>query len=117
MGRSAHLAVRRPHPPVRPCGGGPHDHRLGVLAAFVFFAATLPNLFLSPIAGTFVDRWDHKEVLVVSDILRAAVVLLIPVAAVMNIFLVYPLIFLVDLDLDLLPPGAGRDPAADRRAR
>ena len=61
----------------------------------VFFAATLPNLLLSPIAGTFVDRWDHKEVMVVSDILRAAIVLILPVAAVTNIVLVYPLIFLV----------------------
>jgi MFS family permease len=61
----------------------------------VFFAATLPNLLLSPIAGTFVDRWDRKEVLVVSDILRAAIVLVLPVAAVTNIVLVYPLIFLV----------------------
>ena len=61
----------------------------------VFFAATLPNLLLSPIAGTFVDRWDHKEVLVVSDILRAAIVLVLPLAAVTNIILVYPLIFLV----------------------
>ena len=61
----------------------------------VFFAATLPNLLLSPIAGTFVDRWDHKEVMVVSDILRAAIVLVLPVAAVTNIVLVYPLIFLV----------------------
>ena len=60
----------------------------------VFFAATLPNLLLSPVAGTFVDRWDHKEVLVVSDILRAAIVLVIPLAAVTNILLVYPLIFL-----------------------
>jgi MFS family permease len=61
----------------------------------VFFAATLPNLLLSPIAGTFVDRWDHKEVMVVSDILRGAIVLVLPIAAVMNIVLVYPLIFLV----------------------
>ncbi len=61
----------------------------------VFFAATLPNLLLSPIAGTFVDRWDHKEVMVVSDILRAAIVLILPVAAITNIVLVYPLIFLV----------------------
>src|SRR6478736_7887025 len=61
----------------------------------VFFAATLPNLLLSPIAGTFVDRWDHEEVMVVSDILRAAIVLVLPVAAVTNIVLVYPLIFLV----------------------
>lgn len=63
--------------------------------AFVFLAAALPNLFLSPFAGTFVDRWDKKEVLVVSDILRAAVILLIPVAAVTNILLVYPLSFMV----------------------
>jgi len=61
----------------------------------VFFVATLPNLLLSPIAGTFVDRWDHKEVMVVSDILRAAIVLILPVAAVTNIILVYPLIFIV----------------------
>ena len=61
----------------------------------VFFAATLPNLLLSPIAGTFVDRWDRKEVMVVSDLLRAALVLILPIAAVTNIILVYPLIFLV----------------------
>ncbi len=61
----------------------------------VFFAASLPNLLLSPIAGTFVDRWNHKEVLIVSDILRAAVVLLIPLAAVTNVVLVYPMVFAV----------------------
>ena len=63
--------------------------------AFVFLSAALPNLFLSPFAGTFVDRWDKREVLVVSDILRAAVILLIPLAAVTNILLVYPLSFAV----------------------
>jgi DHA3 family macrolide efflux protein-like MFS transporter len=66
-----------------------------VAFAFAFLAAALPNLFLSPFAGTFVDRWDKKEVLVVSDILRAAVILLIPVAAVTNILLVYPMSFAV----------------------
>jgi MFS family permease len=63
--------------------------------AFVFVAATMPNLLFSPIAGTLVDRWDHREVLVVSDILRAATVLLIPIAATVNILLVYPLVFVV----------------------
>ena len=66
-----------------------------IAVAFVFVAITLPNLFLSPIAGTFVDRWDHKEVLVVSDLLRSAIVLLIPIVAVTNLILVYPLVFLV----------------------
>lgn len=61
----------------------------------VFLAATVPNLLLGPVAGTLVDRWDHKEVMVASDLLRAAVVLLIPIAAVVNIYLVYPLVFIV----------------------
>ena len=41
------------------------------------------------------DRWDQKQVLVVSDLLRAAIVLLIPIAAVTNLVLVYPLVFLI----------------------
>lgn len=66
-----------------------------VASGLVFFAATLPNLALGPIAGTLVDRWDRKEVLIVSDILRAAIVLLLPLAAVANVVLVYPMIFVV----------------------
>ncbi len=66
-----------------------------IAVGFVFLAATLPNLLLGPIAGTFVDRWDQKEVMVVSDLLRAAGVLVIPIAAVINILLVYPLVFLI----------------------
>jgi len=63
--------------------------------AMVFVAATLPNLLLSPIAGTYVDRWDQRDVMIVSDLLRAAAVLLIPIVAVTNIYLVYPFVFLV----------------------
>ena len=63
--------------------------------ALVFVAATLPNLLFGPIAGTLVDRWDHREVLVVSDILRAAVVVLMPIVATFSVWLVYPLAFLL----------------------
>jgi MFS family permease len=63
--------------------------------AMVFVAATIPNLLLSPIAGAYVDRWDHRDVMIVSDLLRAASVLLIPIVAVTNIYLVYPFVFLV----------------------
>jgi len=47
----------------------------------VFVAATLPNLLLSPIAGAYVDRWNQRDVMIVSDLLRAAVVLMMPIAA------------------------------------
>jgi MFS family permease len=66
-----------------------------VAVALTFLVSTVPNLLFSPIAGAFVDRWDQKEVLVVSDILRAALVLLIPVAILINVWLAYPLVFLV----------------------
>jgi DHA3 family macrolide efflux protein-like MFS transporter len=61
----------------------------------VFVAATLPNLLLGPVAGTLVDRWEHREVMIVADLLRAAVIVLVPLAAVTNVLLVYPLVFLV----------------------
>lgn len=61
----------------------------------VFVAATLPNLLLGPVAGALVDRWDQKEVMVVSDLLRASIVLLIPVIASFNVYLIYPLVFLL----------------------
>jgi len=63
--------------------------------ALAFFAGTVPNLILSPIAGTYVDRWDQKQVLVVSDILRAAAVMLVPVAIMTNVWLAYPVIFVI----------------------
>jgi MFS family permease len=69
----------------------------GSVIAFglVFLMAAIPNLFLGPIAGAFVDRWDQKRVMVVSDLLRALLVLLIPVVAAIDIVLVYPMALLV----------------------
>jgi MFS family permease len=64
-----------------------------VAVALTFVAATLPNLVLGPVAGALVDRWDQKRVMVVSDLLRAAIVLTLPVAVEVNVLLVYPLVF------------------------
>jgi MFS family permease len=64
-------------------------------SGLVFLAAALPNVFLGPIAGTLVDRWDYKRVMVVSDVLRGGIVLLVPIAAGIDLWLVYPLTFLV----------------------
>ena len=61
--------------------------------AMVFVAATVPNLVFGPLAGALVDRWDQKRVMITSDLLRAAIVVLIPVAATAGVVLVYPLVF------------------------
>ena len=82
-----------------------HQVALGVLVyaitnsplatGLVFLAATLPNILLGPIAGTFVDRWEHKHVLIASDLIRAVIVIAIPFAAQVDVIWVYPLVFLV----------------------
>ncbi len=73
----------------------------------VFLVATLPNLVFGPIAGGLVDRWDHREVMIVSDLLRAGLVLLIPLAVVTNLALVYPIVFLVTTVSIFFRPAKG----------
>ncbi|WP_129843485.1 MFS transporter [Streptomyces sp. RFCAC02] len=49
----------------------------------VLLAAALPVLLVGPVAGVYVDRWDHARVMRVADLLRAAfigVLLVIPLA-------------------------------------
>lgn len=47
------------------------------LAKLLFFVV-IPVFVIGPIAGVYIDRWDRKRVLVISDILRGILVLLIP---------------------------------------
>jgi DHA3 family macrolide efflux protein-like MFS transporter len=82
----------------------------------VFLAATLPNLFLGPIAGTFVDRWDQKRVMIASDLLRAGLVLSLPFVVEINIWLVYPVVFVVTtVSLFFRPAKAAIVPRIVRR--
>jgi hypothetical protein len=43
--------------------------------AGVAIATALPQLLFGFIAGVFVDRWDHRRVLIASDVVRALLVL------------------------------------------
>lgn len=82
----------------------------------VFLAATLPNLLLGPIAGTFVDRWNQKYVMIVSDLLRAGMVITLPFVIDSNVWLVYPLVFVVTtVSLFFRPAKAAIVPRIVRR--
>jgi DHA3 family macrolide efflux protein-like MFS transporter len=55
----------------------------------VQIAYMLPIVFVGPIAGVFVDRWPLKPTLISSDLIRAALaLLLIPSTAVWHVYLV-----------------------------
>jgi DHA3 family macrolide efflux protein-like MFS transporter len=57
----------------------------------LFFAATVPMVLLSPIAGALVDRWDRRRVLVWSDGLSALMTLAIAVLLYTGAFHVWHL--------------------------
>src|SRR5437762_6360186 len=55
----------------------------------VQIAYMLPIVFVGPVAGVFVDRWPLKPTLVSSDLIRAALaLLLIPSTAIWQVYLV-----------------------------
>lgn len=65
----------------------------------LFFFSTLPILIFSPIAGVYVDRWSRKNTLIITDFLRAGLVLLIPLFRLYtkNINYIYIVIFFIFL--------------------
>jgi MFS transporter, DHA3 family, macrolide efflux protein len=61
----------------------------------VFAAMTIPTSLIGPLAGALVDRWNRKRVMVASDLIRAGVVCLIPLASGVNVGLVVVLVFIL----------------------
>ena len=79
----------------------------GVLAA-----ATLPVLFVGPIAGVFVDRWNKRNTMLVADALRATIVsVLLAMTFVdalspgVQIGMIYVVVFLVSVCAQFFAPA------------
>ena len=70
----------------------------GLAVSGVFVAHTIPALFLTPIAGVIVDRWNRRAILVVSDVVRGLLVLtLLLVRDLSYIYIVVGLTAVADL--------------------
>jgi MFS family permease len=61
----------------------------------VFAATAVPSVVLGPLAGVLVDRWDRRRTMMVCDVVRAGLVLAVPVAFEIHIGLVYATAFLI----------------------
>lgn len=65
------------------------------LAKLLFFIV-VPVFVIGPVAGAYVDRWNRKKVMIISDIFRGLLVLFIPVFVHMNMMpAVYVTVFLM----------------------
>ena len=63
--------------------------------ALVFLVAAVPNLLVAAVAGTLVDRWDQRLTMVAADFLRAGLVVSLPLAAARNVWLAFPIVFVI----------------------
>jgi len=55
----------------------------------MFMAVSIPTLFVGLIAGVFVDRYDRRKIMVIADVLRAALVASIPFLITINLAFLY----------------------------
>jgi len=67
--------------------------QLAKLLAFT----VIPAFFISPIAGVFVDRWNKKHIMLISDVLRGLLVVLVAVFIIKseNLVPLYAALFLI----------------------
>ena len=54
-----------------------------------------PNVLLGPLAGALVDRWDRRMTMIVCDVVRAGLVLLVPLVVGISMWMVYAVAFAV----------------------
>ncbi|MFQ9310394.1 MAG: MFS transporter [Paraclostridium sordellii] len=65
---------------------------MGMLSAVTM----LPKIILGPFAGVFVDRWDRKKLIVLTDLIRGVIVTFVGIAGVMGFIQVW-MVFIVGI--------------------
>lgn len=76
------------------------------LTSWLYVAFTIPAILLSPIAGVYVDRWSHRWVLVLSNLVRAVCVALVVLPAVSKSLKIdFALAFLISVGCQFFGPA------------
>jgi len=60
----------------------------------MLMATAAPSLFVGLFAGVFVDRYDRKRIMITADIVRVALILLIPILVPINVIWLYIVVML-----------------------
>src|SRR5258708_23585887 len=60
--------------------------RANTQEAVVLLASTFPSVILSPIAGVYADRFDKRRLMMVTNLIRGALILLVPLRGLLPYF-------------------------------
>ena len=70
----------------------------------VVLSFTIPAIFFGSIAGAYVDRWDKKRVLIITNLMRA-ILLIFLIFAINNLYIIYLISFLFTLLVQFFIPA------------
>ena len=76
-----------------------------VEVGLTFAATAVPSVILGPLAGVLVDRWDRRRTMIACDVVRAVLVLSVPLAIEVHIGLVYLAAFVISAVTLLFRPA------------
>ena len=75
-------------------------------SSFLYIAFTIPAILLTAVAGVFVDRWPRRAVLVTTNLLRGAVVILLPwMATQVGPWSIYLMAFMISAATQFFVPA------------
>lgn len=63
-----------------------------VLMGVIMATAVLPKIFISPFAGTFIDRHDRRKILIITDVISGITILLIGIAIIIGVIEIWMVI-------------------------
>jgi len=74
------------------------------LQSWLYVAFTIPAILLTAVAGVFIDRWNKKYTLITTNILRAVLIIFLPLFS-KTLFGIYILAFLVSAVTQFFVPA------------
>lgn len=73
--------------------------------SYLYIAFTIPAIVLTAVAGVFVDRWPRRETLVVTNLMRAMLIAVLPLVADKGLWALYSLAFCLSAATQFFVPA------------
>lgn len=71
----------------------------------MLMATAAPSLLVGLFAGVFVDRYDRRRIMISADVLRAILILLVPVLVPLNVIWLYVIVMLIGAVTQFFDPA------------
>ena len=71
----------------------------------MLMASAAPSLLVGLFAGVYVDRYDRRKIMITADLLRAFLILLVPILVPLNVIWLYVIVMLIGAVTQFFDPA------------